>query len=151
MTLPPRLHFVLALAVALALAPSPVRTQSPLWGIVRLPGTASAARHLVGLDASPAQLDAGALADSLRLAHGNNTGSRTTDLIERYVTTLADFQAARAASPDGLRMPTVSTPKKDRELAERLSDLMGLRLREQKNVYSSPSRPRNLPPSGPSG
>ena len=103
---------------------------------MRLPGTASAARHLVGLDASPAQLDAGALADLLRLAHGNNTGSRTTDLIERYVTTLVDFQAARAASPDGLRMPTASTLKKDREVVDRLADLMGLRLREQKNVYS---------------
>lgn len=136
MILPPRHHFVLALTLALALAPSPVRTQPPLWGIVRLPGTASAARHLVGLDASPAQLDAGALSDLLRLAHGNNTGSRTTDLIERYVTTLADFQAARVASPDGLRLPAASTPKKDRELVERLSDLMGLRLREQKNVYS---------------
>ena len=33
-------------------------------------------------------------------------------------------------------MPTVSTPKKDRELVDHLSDLMGLRLREQKNVYS---------------
>lgn len=135
MTLPHRFRLVLALV--LALAPAPAGTQpSQLWGTVRLPGTASAARHLVGLDASPAQLDASTLVELLRLAHGNNTGTRTPDLIDRYVTTIADFQTTRAASPDGLRLPTSSTPKKDRDLVDHLADLMGLRVRERRNVYA---------------
>lgn len=134
MTFP--LRFRAALAVVLALVPSQARTQPQLWGIVRLPGTASAARHLVGLDASPAQLDASALVDLLRLAHGNNAGTKTPELIERYVTTIADFQTTSAATPAGLRMPTISTPKKDREVVDHLADLLGLRLRERRNVYA---------------
>ena len=133
MILPIRSPVVLALA--LALLPSPARTASQLWGSVRLPGTAAAMRHLAGLDAS-AQLETGALVDILRLAHGNNSGTRTTELIERYVTTIAAFQADRDASPGGLRLPSASTPKKERDLVEHLADLMGLRLRERRNVYA---------------
>ncbi|HKV99367.1 MAG TPA: hypothetical protein VJN96_06070 [Vicinamibacterales bacterium] len=124
------------LALVLALVPTHQATPAALWGTVRLPGTASAARHLVGLDASAAQLDGSALIDLLRLAHGNNTGTRTSELIERYVTTVADLLADREASPAGLRLPTVSTPKKDRELVDHMADLMGLRLRERRNVYA---------------
>jgi len=130
----PRLSVVVAILGVLV--PSVPARQPALWGVVRLPGTVSAARRTFGLDASPSRMDAAGLVDLVRLAHGNNTTSKTPELIDRYVTALDEFQTARAHLPAGLVLPTASTPKKDRESIQTVVEALGLKLRERRNVYS---------------
>jgi hypothetical protein len=125
-----------ALAVLGALVAGPPGREPPLWGSVRLPGSVSAVRRILGLDASAGRMEAAGLLDLVRLAHGNNTNSKTPELIDRYLTAIDDFQTARRALPAGLVLPSSSTPKKDREAIQTLVELLGLRLRERRNVYS---------------
>ena len=125
-----------ALAVLGTLAPNTAKEEPLIWGAVRLPGSVSAARHVLGLDSSTGRPDASGLLDLARFAHSNASSTRTVDVLGRYLTTVDDLETAVQTLHAGLVLPSSSTPKKEREGVQKIVELLGLRLRERRGAYT---------------
>jgi len=133
-TLPMRQLAVLA-SLGVLLSPVVAGAGGPV-GETRLPGTCLALRKAVSAGAAGERLDAGCLLDVIRAIHNTTDGTAALPRVGRYLSAMGGLAAALRAWPDGVRLPDVATPRKDRDAVRDLCEHLGLRLRERSNVYT---------------
>lgn len=125
-------------AVSIAGTPTPAVAQDG-WTTMLLPGGVSATRTVLDLGGVPDRVDEFLLADFTRRFYGPTSTGPEIATFKRYITLLEQVTTTTEEWPEGFTVPRDSTPRRERDRAKQLLELLGLTLGSRNTVVAGTS------------